>query len=229
MNYNPYDVTTWGIFHPLLLAHDVGRTRDRSTAVIGGNSPGGEGLIGLREAVELPQQLYGSGRANALAEVDRRWGHNALVIADLSNDASYAEVLQQTFGPRVIGLQISRSGDGTVVERRPCGHGAILVYTVGRSFLIEQFHGFMQANQVRFAAAPELVKAFEQLSELDVEHRQSGTVYTCRAGKHDDLGISCAMLAWAARHRHLSTWFQIAAAARRPRRPRPKISWEAWI
>ncbi|WFU61401.1 hypothetical protein [Bradyrhizobium brasilense] len=119
MNYNPYDVTAWGSFHPLLLAHDVGRTRDRSTAVIGGNSPGGEGLIGLREAVELPQQLYGSGRANALAEVDRRWGHNALVIADLSNNASYAEVLQQTFGPRVIGLQISRSGNGRWLNSAP--------------------------------------------------------------------------------------------------------------
>ncbi|WFU61402.1 hypothetical protein [Bradyrhizobium brasilense] len=103
------------------------------------------------------------------------------------------------------------------------------MYTVGRSFLIEQFHGFMQANQVRFAATPELVKAFEQLSELAVEYRQSGTVYTCPAGKHDDLGISCAMLAWAARHPHLSSWFRTAAAARRPRRPRPKISWEAWI
>ncbi|WP_426442465.1 hypothetical protein [Bradyrhizobium genosp. P] len=227
MRYNPYDVTTWSVFHPLLMAHDVGRTRDRSTAVIGGNSPGGEGLIGLREAVELPQQLYGSGRANALAEVDRRWGHNALIIADLSNDASYAEVLLQTFGPRLIGLQITRSGNGESAERRPCGHGAILVYTVGRSYLIEQLHGLMQVNQVRLADTPELQKAFQQLIELEVEFRQTGTVYTCRAGKHDDLGISCAMLAWAARHPQLRYWFQAAEMARRPRRPREKFNWAA--
>jgi hypothetical protein len=30
--------------------------------------------------------------------------------------------------------------------------------------------------------------------------RESGTVYTCPPGQHDDLGISCAMLAWAAGH-----------------------------
>ena len=30
-------------------------------------------------------------------------------------------------------------------------------------------------------------------------------VYTCLPGRHDDLGISCAMLAWAARHPHLQS------------------------
>jgi hypothetical protein len=27
--------------------------------------------------------------------------------------------------------------------------------------------------------------------------RESGIVYSCPPGQHDDLGISCAMLAWA--------------------------------
>jgi len=36
--------------------------------------------------------------------------------------------------------------------------------------------------------------------------RESGTVYTCPPGQHDDLGISCAMLAWAAGHQHLRYW-----------------------
>jgi hypothetical protein len=227
MIYNPNDVTTWPSFRPLILAHDVGRTRDRSTAVIGGNSPGGEGLIGFREAVELPQNLYGSGRASALASVDRRHRHDALIVADLSNDATYAEVLLETFGPRVIGLHISRSGDGMCAERRPCGRGSLPVYAVGRSFLIEQFHSVLQADLVRFHLTPELIKAFEQLTELEVEYRQGGAVYTCPGGKHDDLGISCAMLAWAARHPHLHSWFQTAAMARRPRRPREKFNWAA--
>jgi hypothetical protein len=43
----------------------------------------------------------------------------ALIVADLTNDATYAEVLYETFGPRVIGLQISRPGDGMQAERRP--------------------------------------------------------------------------------------------------------------
>jgi hypothetical protein len=35
-------------------------------------------------------------------------------------DATYAELLFETFGSRVIGLQISRHGDGMNVERCPC-------------------------------------------------------------------------------------------------------------
>ena len=30
---------TWPLYPPLIIAHDVGRVRDRSTAVIGGRSP----------------------------------------------------------------------------------------------------------------------------------------------------------------------------------------------
>jgi hypothetical protein len=32
------------------------------------------------------------------------------IVADLSNDPTYAEVLHETFEPRVIGLQIARCG-----------------------------------------------------------------------------------------------------------------------
>ena len=41
MIYNPNDVNSWPAFKPLIIAHDVGRSRDRSTAVVGGNSPYG--------------------------------------------------------------------------------------------------------------------------------------------------------------------------------------------
>jgi hypothetical protein len=51
----------------------------------------------------LPQGLYGSDRAGALAQIDARYDRNALIIADLSNDTSYAEQLFETFGPRVMG------------------------------------------------------------------------------------------------------------------------------
>ena len=54
MNYHPDDVSTWPIFKPLIIAHDVGRSRDRSTAVVGGNSPCGQRLLGISEAEELP-------------------------------------------------------------------------------------------------------------------------------------------------------------------------------
>ena len=46
------------------------------------------------------------------------YNRDCLIVADLSNDATYAETLVDTFGPRVVGLQIGRSGDGTTCEQR---------------------------------------------------------------------------------------------------------------
>ena len=90
MIYHPDVVASWPIFKPQIIAHDVGRSRDRSTAVVGGNSPCGRRLIGIGEAEELPQGLFASARASALAVVDRRHHNNALIVADVSNDATYA-------------------------------------------------------------------------------------------------------------------------------------------
>ena len=220
MSYNLDDVSTWPAFKPLIIAHDVGRSRDRSTAVVGGHSPYGRQLLGIGEAEELPQNLIGHARASALAAVDRRYHNNALIVADLSNDATYAEILLETFGPRVIGMQISRHGDGMNPESRPTRHGHLPVYTVGRSYLLELFHTQLQSDLVRIADTPTIRRAYEQLANLEVEYREGGTVYTCPPGKHDDLGISCAMLAWTAQHPHLPYWFRNLEAARRPRRPR---------
>src|SRR6478736_3648261 len=125
MIFNRDDVSTWPCFRPLIIAHDVGRSQDRSTAVIGGNGPFQPRLLGIRELQELPQGLYGSARASALASIDRRYNSNALIIADLSNDATYGEVLFENFGARVIGVQISRYGDGMSFERRPVKHRAM--------------------------------------------------------------------------------------------------------
>ena len=126
--FNRDDPNTWPCFRPLIIAHDVGHRRDRSTAVVGGLSPFEPRLTGIKEAEELPQGLYGSARASALAIVDRRYHSDAIIVADLSNDATYAEVLFDTFGPsRVIGMQISRHGDGMTAERRPVKHALDVV------------------------------------------------------------------------------------------------------
>jgi len=220
MRYDPNDINSWPAFKPLIIAHDVGRSRDRSTAVVGGNSPFGRRLLGIGEAAELPQNQFGSARASALAAVDRKYGCNGLIVADLSFDPTYAEVLFETFGPRVIGLQISRNGDGMNAEWRQVKHGCLPVYTIGRTHLLELFHSELQSNQVRFADGPAMRRAFEQLANLETEFREGGTVYTCPTGQHDDLGISCAMLAWAARHPHLECWLRNLQAALRPRKPR---------
>ena len=71
-------------------------------------------------------------------------------------------------------------------------------------------------------------QAYQQLANLETELRDSGTIYTCPSGKHDDLGISCAMLAWAARHPHLDHWVGSGLARRRPPKPRQTIGWSAF-
>jgi hypothetical protein len=228
MTFDPNNPATWPCFKPLMIAHDVGRSRDRSTAVIGGNSPLLPRLLGIKELVELPQGLYGSARASALAQIDRRYESNALIIADLSNDASYAEVLHETFGPRVIGLHISRYGEGLSAERRPVKGGAIPVYPIGRTYLLELYQTELQSDLVRIADTPMSRRAYEQLMALEVEMRESGIVYQCQPGRHDDLGISCAMLAWAARHPHLTYWFGEMLAARRPARRPASWTWDAF-
>jgi len=228
MRFNRDDPKTWGCFRPLIIAHDVGRSRDRSTAVIGGLAPFDPNLIGIQEAHELPQGLYGSPRASELAKIDRRYNCADLIVADLSNDPSYAEVMHETFGARVIGLQISRHGDGMNFERRPVKHTAMLVYTVGRSYLLEFYHSLLQSGQVRIVDGPTTRHAYEQLMALETEVRESGIVYRCPPGQHDDLGVSCAMLAWAARHPYLRYWVHTAFASRSPRRPPPQISPLGW-
>lgn len=134
-------------------------------------------------------------------------------------------MLFETFGPRVIGLQISRYGDGTSFERRLVRGGSILVYSIGRTYLFDLLHRDMRSDLIRYADSPEMRRAYTQLVNLEKEIRESGMVYTSGSGQHDDLGISCAILAWAAQHPHLAVWLRNRQA--RPRRPREKFNWAA--
>ena len=225
MNIDPDHPSTWfPVRRPHMIAHDVGRSRDRSTAVVGGLSLFQRDLLGIAELNELPQGLFGSARANELAAVDARYGRNAVIIADLSYDPTYAQVLHETFGRRVIGLQICKSGDGSTFERRPVGHSAMLVYNVGRSYLLELLLARLQERSFLMAHDPMSRRAYEQLMALETEMRESGTIYKCPSGQHDDLGMSCAMLAWAAWHPHLEMWARTVA----PVRPRPKAQQYGW-
>ena len=222
----PEDPQSWPCCRPLIIAHDVARSGDFSTAVVGGLSPFDPPLIGVIEATELPQKLYGHALANALVEVDRRYNSNALILADLTQDASYAEILFQTFGRRVLGVHISRYGEGQDAEMRLVRGGAVPVYTVGRSFLFDVLRDQFQAGQLKLSSGDDVRRAFDQLTKLQLEHRQTGIVYTCQPGQHDDLAISIAMLVWAAQHPYLRYWAR--ALERRVRKPRPKVSWDAW-
>jgi hypothetical protein len=168
------DPRLWTRLHLLLIAHDVGGSRDRSTAVVGGFSGYAPGILGITEFNELPQGLYSSARASALAQVDARYDRNALIVADLSNDTSYGEQLLETFGPRVIGVHIGPRGDGMTFERRPAGRGCLPIYPIGRSHLLEALHSNLQAGQVCLADGPEARHAYAQLEALEPEMRGGG-------------------------------------------------------
>ena len=152
----PVHPIIWQGFKPTIIAHDVGHTKDRSTAVVGGKNIYAPGLSLLKEFQELPQGLYGSDRAEALARVDRLYDHKSLIFADLSFDPTYAEILVERFGPeRVIGLKIIGSGDGMSFEVRRVKNSAIRVYTVRRSYLFDLLHRELHDNKVRILDGPD--------------------------------------------------------------------------
>ena len=49
------------------------------------------------------------------------------------------------------------------------------------------------------------------------------------AGQHDDLGVSLAMLAWAAQQIHLNAWQRPIFEAHQPRRRRKEAGWPSFV
>ena len=107
----PVHPNMWDFFRPHIIAHDVGHTKDRSTAVIGGPSPLAPGLDRHKGVRGTTTRVVGNSRADALSMIDRRYDYKALIIVDLTYDPSYADLLFERFGPRVIGVQITSAGD----------------------------------------------------------------------------------------------------------------------
>src|SRR5262245_45159665 len=77
---------------PVIIAHDVGRSQDYSTAVIGGRSPLKPELTGIGELEEMPLGLSVSARIDRLAAIDQRYGCKTIIIADLSSNEAYADL-----------------------------------------------------------------------------------------------------------------------------------------
>lgn len=232
--FNADDPRTWPLKVPII-AHDVGRSHDRSTAVVGGHCPFTPGLrlLGIKEFWELPLGLYGSELANALSAIDQLYNRDCLIVADLSGDPTYGETLFDTFGRRIVGVHIGPSGNGTTWEQRRVKNGVIPVYHVGRTYLLELLLAELRNERIRFASSADSIRACEQLMALEPKQRDSGMVYNCPSGQHDDLAISLAMLAWAAQHLHLDYWTRPIFDAHRPRRKpnqgQSETSRSAWM
>ena len=67
-------------------------------------------------------------------------------------------------------------------ERRPVKDGVVLVYSIGRSYLLELLHRELQSDLVRFAEGPATRRAYEQLANLELELRDTGMIYTLPVG-----------------------------------------------
>jgi hypothetical protein len=149
--------------------------------------------------------------------------------------------IRQTSGcnTRPVSKDLWAAGDRTAYRSPRQRHG--IRVAAGRpglsiSFILsaglicwKPLHSDLQAGRVCFADGPEARRAYAQRESLEPGIGEGRMVYKCLPGQHDDLGISCAILNWAAHHLHLQTWYGNMLAARRPlRRPRPKISSAAW-
>ena len=134
--FNPDDPSTWPLKIPII-AHDVGHTNDRSTAVIGGHCPLRPNTppVGVQQALRTAAWTFGSELANTLAAIDQRYERNSLIVADLSNDPYLHGNPVRYVRRRVIGVTIGRYGEGTTWETRRVRSGAVPVYQVGRTFL----------------------------------------------------------------------------------------------
>ena len=160
-------------------------------------------------------------------EIDRRLAAGEL-LTRVAHD--YGLTTSSLYRHRANCLKLASSN--AIIKDAACGSAAMALLpskeTLGSAYLelrdrIDQI--VAQAEQQGSLAR----RAYAQLEALEPEMRESGIVYKCLPGQHDDLGISCAMLNWAARHPHLEWWMGNMVAARRPRRrPQPKISWAAW-
>ena len=114
-------------------------------------------------------------------------------------------------------------------ERRRVKNGAMLVYNVGRTFLFELLLAKLRDHHIRIPRTPEARRAYEQLMALEPEQRENGIIYKCPSGQYDDLGISLAILAWAAQHVHLDYWQRPIFDAHRPPRPQQEFGWSSFI
>ena len=162
---HPHRPASWPDLPPLMIAHDVAwrATARRPWSVAAGPLRPVEGRHS--RLPELPQGAVWQCAGECACRDRSALSSDALIVADLSNEASYGEYLYETFGSRVIGMRISRHGDGKNVERRPVGRGSMLVYTVGRTFLIDHYHNLLATGMVRLATGPDSRRIYAQLGE----------------------------------------------------------------
>jgi hypothetical protein len=137
--------------------------------------------------------------------------------------------VQRLGADRVIGLKItnSSSDDGTRFELWSVKGKALRVYFVGRSYLFDLLLRELRDNKVRILDSETSRYAYQQLTMLEMAYRQSGVIYSCPSGRHDDLAISFAIVVWAVLHPHLPVWCRVLEP-RPVYKPRPAPSPLGW-
>jgi hypothetical protein len=134
------------------------------------------------------------------------------------------------FGHRIIGVNITWRGDGMDFTPRQVPGGVIPVYSIGRTTLIEKYLAEIERGNMCIVNNAMSRRAYQQLAELEVVEKETGRFYKCLSGRHDDLGISCAMTSWAARHPHLPEWMRLCERSRTYRKPyKEPYGWKAFV
>ena len=75
-------------------------------------------------------------------------------------------------------------------KHRQVPGGAILVYSIGRTSLIENYLTEMERGDMRIVNNEMSRRAYQQLAELEVVDKDTGRFYNCLSGRHDDLGTA---------------------------------------
>jgi len=93
------------------------------------------------------------------------------------------------------------------LENVHCDFGRCQIKGLRFSYeIVDLLHRELHEDNVRILGGETSRRAYEQLTMLEMEYRQSGAIYGCASGRHDDLAISCAIVVWAAQHPHLPYW-----------------------
>ena len=95
--------------------------------MVGGYCRLAPGILGITEFNELPQDLYSSARATALAQVDARYDRNALPLPWrlICTPITRGPKVSSNCGVTRVVTQISE--DHMQVERRPVGRSSVPV------------------------------------------------------------------------------------------------------
>ena len=203
--------------------------QDHSALVVGGVWPEANHAIGIVEIKQFPLGTPLQDVATAAAEMAQTY--RARIACDTSNNSAFPSILAPMLGNRpadrlvasVITNALTHATAPTPMILTLAGQRVgIARWTLSKRELIEAIGAEIGAGSLRFGKAGDWKLLRDELSALEREVRQSGSVsYAAPAGKHDDLVSALTLCLFGVRRFG-------SIQVRRPSPPRAAPSWAAW-